>query len=88
MQNHNAARNIIPMHIRDRHLKPLADEAMRTFPAMMLLGARQVGKSTLTHLLDLPHARYTTLDDAVTLSSAGGSDRIRHLPRLADLGDR
>jgi ATPase of the AAA superfamily len=58
------------MHIRDRHLKPLADEAMRTFPAMMLLGARQVGKSTLTHLLDLPHARYTTLDDVVTLSSA------------------
>ena len=37
---------------------------------MMLLGARQVGKSTLTHLLDLPHARYATLDDAVTLSSA------------------
>ena len=36
----------------------------------MLLGARQVGKSTLTRLLDLPHARYMTLDDAVTLSSA------------------
>ncbi|WP_130873841.1 AAA family ATPase [[Pseudopropionibacterium] massiliense] len=61
---------LLPCASGNANLKPLADEVMRTFPAMMLLGARQVGKSTLTHLLDLPHARYATLDDAVTLSSA------------------
>ena len=58
------------MELRDRHLGPIAGEVMGTFPAMMLLGARQVGKSTLTHLLDLPQARYMTLDDTATLNSA------------------
>lgn len=57
------------MELRDRHLGPIAGEVMGTFPAMMLLGARQVGKSTLTHLLDLPQARYMTLDDTATLNS-------------------
>lgn len=58
------------MELRPRHLAAIADEVIDTFPALLLLGARQVGKSTLTRLLNLPKARFATLDDAVTRAMA------------------
>lgn len=56
--------------MRQRNLQPIVDEALGSFPAVMLLGARQVGKSTLAHLLAKPDTRYTTLDDETTLTLA------------------
>ncbi|MGF1664421.1 MAG: ATP-binding protein [Kineosporiaceae bacterium] len=44
-------------------------EYMETFRVVVLGGARQVGKTTMVlDLLDLPGARYVTLDDAATLA--------------------
>lgn len=58
------------MAVRPRNLQSIAAEALAIFPAVMLLGARQVGKSTLARLLTAQGAHYTTLDDASTLSLA------------------
>lgn len=55
-----------------RHIKPLVVEALRHFPVAAILGARQVGKSTLAQ--DLParswRARYLTLDEFALLEAA------------------
>lgn len=55
-----------------RALTPLIDEALRDTPVVLLLGARQVGKSTLAKaLLDTrPEGRYLTLDQSVVLRAA------------------
>lgn len=48
-----------------RHLTPLVAEALSDTPVVLLLGARQVGKSTLAKALleSRPEGRYLTLDD-------------------------
>src|SRR3989339_1793044 len=55
-----------------RHLRPALEEALAHFPVVVLLGARQVGKSTLAQ--DLASARwpatYLTLDDPICLDAA------------------
>lgn len=55
-----------------RFLEPSLRHSLRHFPAVMLVGARQVGKSTLAQQLcgsSWP-ARYLTLDERATLDSA------------------
>lgn len=54
-----------------RHVTSLLIESLGFFPAVLLLGARQIGKSTLAkelvsqHILD----QYITLDDFTTLAA-------------------
>lgn len=45
--------------------------AVRTFPAVVLTGARQVGKSTFLQQ-EFPEFKYITLDDYSTLKQAIG----------------
>ncbi len=42
-------------------------------PAVLINGARQVGKSTLAKVLMLPGSRYETLDAALTFAAASSS---------------
>lgn len=54
-----------------RHLHDVLLDSLRDFPVVLLIGARQVGKSTLVQELakrDWP-ARYLTLDDRATLDA-------------------
>jgi uncharacterized protein len=54
-----------------RNVSDFAQEVVRSFPAVVIQGARQVGKSTLaTQLADERNARVLTLDDEQTLSAA------------------
>lgn len=55
-----------------RYLKDPILESLKHFPAVLLTGARQVGKSTLAHaLIQSPwNATYLTLDDRATLDGA------------------
>src|SRR5512139_829786 len=55
-----------------RYLKDPILESLKHFPAVLLTGARQVGKSTLAQaLIESPwNATYFTLDDRVTLDAA------------------
>jgi predicted AAA+ superfamily ATPase len=55
-----------------RHLQTLIDESLAHFPVVLLIGARQVGKSTLAQKMIGPAwpARYLTLDDRTTLDAA------------------
>ena len=48
-----------------RHLTSLLTEALNDTPVVLLLGARQTGKSTLAKALleRVPGGRYATLDD-------------------------
>lgn len=54
-----------------RFATPFAEEALATFPAVMIQGARQVGKSTFAQELvrDRP-SRVLTLDDTAVLAAA------------------
>jgi len=57
-----------------RHLHQRLEHSLRHFPVALLVGARQVGKSTLAQALatdDWP-ARYLTLDDRTVLDAALG----------------
>ena len=55
------------MVLFDRHLLGVGREALRTFPVVVVQGARQVGKSTLAALLtEGSDARQVTLDDVAT----------------------
>lgn len=58
--------------MRERHLKPLLEASLADSPVTLLVGARQVGKSTLAHaLVDAGFLdAYLTLDDGVTLGAA------------------
>lgn len=81
-----------------RHLHDRLDHSLRHFPVVMLVGARQVGKSTLAKALstaDWP-ARYLTLDDRTVLDAAladpdgfirqaGGPAVIDEVQRAPDL---
>ncbi|MGA9751734.1 MAG: ATP-binding protein [Acidobacteriota bacterium] len=55
-----------------RHLSPLVAEALRDTPVVLLVGARQTGKSTLVRSLlgSRPTRRYLTLDDQGILDAA------------------
>ncbi len=56
-----------------RHILPLLNEALADTPVVLLNGARQTGKSTLTQSLSTDNnRRYLTLDDHVTLAAAKG----------------
>lgn len=56
----------------DRALTPLLEEALLDTPVVLLLGARQVGKSTLAKALLARHSegRYLSLDDAAVRRAA------------------
>lgn len=57
-----------------RNSSAFATEALGAFPAIVIQGARQVGKSTFaTQLLSGRNARFVTLDDATTRTVALGS---------------
>lgn len=54
-----------------RHITPLLRASLEHFPAVLLTGARQVGKSTLVQMLAGEHRiTYRTLDDRVVLDAA------------------
>jgi len=55
-----------------RHLTPLVAEALSDTPVVLLLGARQVGKSTLAKALleSHPEGRYLTLDNPAVRRAA------------------
>jgi predicted AAA+ superfamily ATPase len=54
-----------------RHLQPLVAESLANSPAVLLLGPRQVGKSTLVQAIaGAADARYLTLDDPAVLDAA------------------
>jgi predicted AAA+ superfamily ATPase len=52
-----------------RHAEQVLERAVRTFPAVMLTGPRQVGKTTLLREL-LPQANYISFDSLDALASA------------------
>jgi hypothetical protein len=57
---------------RDKPQKALGEESLAHFPVVTVLGARQVGKSTLAQMTssdDWP-GRYRTLDDVALLDAA------------------
>ncbi len=56
----------------ERHLSALVTEALRDTPVVLVVGARQTGKSTLVRSLleDRPTRRYLTFDDQVVLNAA------------------
>lgn len=55
-----------------RYLQDPILESLKHFPVVLLIGARQVGKSTLAQELIAPswNARYLTMDDRATLDAA------------------
>lgn len=48
----------------ERHLEKQVLEASRYYPAVMVCGQRQVGKSTMLYHIKKPERRYVSLDDA------------------------
>jgi len=58
--------------ILERHLRPVLEEALADTPAVLLVGARQTGKTTLARLLAERHAgtAYLTMDESTVLESA------------------
>jgi len=88
----------VPKHWLDRTFQPLLTapaEHLRLFPVWLLLGPRQVGKSSLLHKCADGHA-YVSLDDLVTRERANRDpvlfvreltppfviDEIQYAPRL------
>ena len=59
-------------HMLNRHIITTIENSLKLFPAVLLNGARQVGKSTLAKQLvkDKKVSQYITLDDITTLESA------------------
>ncbi|MBM6978692.1 MAG: ATP-binding protein [Actinomyces succiniciruminis] len=61
-----------------RHAQPRVEELLEVFPAVELVGARQVGKSTLASMIATASERPTrivTLDDAETRAAATADPR-------------
>jgi len=65
-----------------RHLRPAIEDALADTPAVMLVGARQTGKTTLARLLAEARAGtgYVTLDDATALEARGTTGRLPGWP--------
>lgn len=60
----------LPMNMRKRHVLSLVEEELDTFPAVVIQGARQVGKSTLSNYLSGQRDGTTvTLDDPAILGA-------------------
>lgn len=86
------------MKLIQRHLEPQVKELLGISPIVVIEGARQVGKSTLTKMLKpQTNARFLTLDDPVTrnlaeedpllfLQSSGDNplviDEVQRVPQL------
>src|SRR3989338_8728115 len=81
-----------------RHLEPIILDSLESFPAVLITGARQVGKSTLVQSLCKKKwkAHYLTLDDRNLLDAAltdpdgliasyDGSVAIDEIQRAPDL---
>ncbi len=56
------------MYIK-RHIEDVLISAAKSFPALVISGARQVGKTTILHQC-FPHASYSTLDRIDVLDAA------------------
>ncbi len=80
-------------HNRFRFLSPLVQNSLKYWPVICLVGARQVGKSTLLKRLD--HRSYLTLDDPGTAQLASSNpqsilkppcslDEVQKAPLLFD----
>jgi predicted AAA+ superfamily ATPase len=56
----------------ERHLRPSIEEALADTPAVLVVGARQAGKTTLVKEVAAarPGTSYVTLDDALPLEAA------------------
>ena len=68
-------RAVNDLHVLPRLLQRPLDQALRSFPVVVVTGSRQTGKSTLVHsLTGEPERPYRTLDDLEVL------DRARHQP--------
>jgi hypothetical protein len=70
-----------------RHVRPVIEEALSDTPAVMLVGARQTGKTTLARLIGSGRQGtvYVTLDDATALEAALSDPTgfVSGLPRFA-----
>jgi hypothetical protein len=62
------------MRVIARQIEPVLQEALRRFPAVVITGPRQAGKTTLLRSA-APHARYVLLEDPDV------QDRVRSDPR-------
>ena len=51
-------------------LEPVLSQALRAFPVVVLIGARQTGKTTLARHLGKDRRLYRTLDDLTVLDQA------------------
>lgn len=58
-----------------RALEPVLERAAREFPAVVLTGARQTGKTTLLQHLFGERYRYVSLETPDTVSAAGTDPR-------------
>ncbi|MFW2176455.1 MULTISPECIES: ATP-binding protein [unclassified Moraxella] len=58
-----------------RHLQPLINQLKQQFPALLITGARQVGKSTLLQHI-APDYQYLTFDDPLLLTQANDDPRL------------
>lgn len=64
------------MDTLDRRVRPFAEEALAHFPALVIEGARQVGKSTLAGMITAGRgATVLTLDDPEVLAAARADPR-------------
>ncbi|MBI2297032.1 MAG: ATP-binding protein, partial [Betaproteobacteria bacterium] len=75
--------------MRQRHLESLLREALADTPVVLLVGARQTGKTTLARkLCEALGGQYASLDDAATLAGAAadpaGFVRARAAPFVID----
>ncbi len=61
------------IRVFDRNLKKRLDVAITDTPAILIIGARQVGKTTLARAV--PNTDYATFDDALTLAAAKTSPK-------------
>jgi hypothetical protein len=68
----------------DRHTTPALEAALADTPVVLVVGLRQVGKTTLCRLVaDRRGARLLSLDDAATLAAAGADPAGSLLPSTA-----
>ena len=56
------------MQLLQRNITAWVQELLDISPIVVIEGARQVGKSTLTGMIDNANTTFTTMDDDLTLS--------------------